>query len=501
MASQRSGFKNKIGLSYDGGGGRSSDPSTTTTTLPVFNRKRFTSKDYQKQMPSVSIALRRFLLKVRVLPPPVQAVLALSVIAMILFFVWTILLSPQQQQDDSSRFRNRPHFPDKPRVLQLLPNDNDNDNDNDPNEYNNVQPLLILDPEQPLFQYAPLREKDNPMPKQNVKLKAASTMDKGGCSRVEDWQIGHNPNCNVVHESTWGWNHIFSDHDPRKIQKISRYDEEYEQARLVAGGAFRHVWMIREFDGTKRALKTLRVDSKNKNFDLRSYDRHRRDAVSVEQLTKSPLIVDIFGYCSNSALYDWGEGGDLESIFERDPHITKDELLNIAYNVSLSLHHAHNFNDLGRPTIAHTDIKVDQFLYQDGYYRLTDFNRVRFLMWNEKKNLQCGFRVPKNGGIWRSPEEYNYEVETEKVDVYSLGNVLYFLLIREIPWNDYATKEIYALVKDGKRPAIPEEIMSSDHPYDKYMMEAINMAFTHNKIERPGALEIANKLKEGIDEL
>ena len=472
----------------------------TTHSLPlIVGNNAADDTSYSKEhkpFPSVSIALQRLILRFRVFPRPIQAMLILSAMGIcLLIFSFQHVHNPSTspytpRKIELKEYNNKGplHISNQPRVLQMM------------DDRTSAEPM---DPEQmvPRPGLIELVGRDNPLPKnKNSKMKLASTLDKGGCQRIEDWQIGQNPTCNILHESSIGWNHMFSDRNPKDIPDDVDEDEEYEQAIVQAGGAFRHVWMIREFDGTKRALKTLRVDGRQ-DFDLRNTDRHRRDAISTDELTSSPLVVDIYGYCSNSALYDWGEGGDLESIFERDPNITKDQLLKIAYNVSLSIHHIHNFNELGRPTIAHTDIKVDQFLYQDGYYRLTDFNRVRFLMWNEEKNLQCGFHVAKNGGVWRSPEEYNYEVETEKVDVYSLGNVLYFLLTREIPWNDYAAKAAYKLVKDGKRPAIPTEILTSDHPYDKYMMEAINMAYTHDMHERPGALQIANKLKEGIDEL
>ena len=121
----------------------------------------------------------------------------------------------------------------------------------------------------------------------------------------------------------------------------------------------------------------------------------------------------------------------------------------------------------------------------------------------QKKNidLQCGFTVGKNGGIWRSPEEYHYDVENEKVDVYSLGNVLFWLLVKENPWKNVASKDVYDLVMQGKRPKIPKEILESDKIYHKYMIQAIQMAYTHKASERPTAGAIAKKLKEGIDQL
>ncbi len=350
-----------------------------------------------------------------------------------------------------------------------------------------------------------LVERYNPMPHDTPKLKAASTMEKGKCTQMHDWQTSHNPTCNVIHESSWGFAYPLG-WNPEKLpddyefQQNRLFEDSNEQLRLVAGGAFRWVWMIREYDGIRRALKTLRIDSNGKNFDLRNFDRHRRDAVAMDQLTASPLVVDMYGFCSNTGIFDWGEGGDLSTIFQRDPDIADEHLLQIAYNVSLSIHDAHHFDDQGRATMAHTDIKPDQFLYQEGYYRLTDFNRVRFLSWDSTHNKKCGFNVQKNGGLWRAPEEYSYELETEKVDVYSLGNVLYFLLTGENPWNGYAAKEIYEKVKKGERPEIPKEIQDSDVIFDRYMIQAMQMAWTHDKDERPGALDVAQKLKQGLEE-
>jgi serine/threonine protein kinase len=297
-----------------------------------------------------------------------------------------------------------------------------------------------------------------------------------------------------------GWQQLFND----RVDEIDNVDDDrLEQARYVASGSFRDVWMIRDYDGTtKRALKTLRW-CETCHYDLRNMDRHRRDAVAFDQLTASDLVVNTYGYCVNSGLFDWGEGGDLTRIFERDDgnNISKETLLHIAYNVSMSLAHAHHFDEQGRPTIAHTDIKVNQFLYQGGYYQLTDFNRVRFLLWNKDENSQCGFMVGKNGGAWRSPEEYAYEEETEKVDVYSLGNILFFLLVRHNPWEGYKSGKVAELVKSQVRPPLPKDIVESTDIYEKYMLKAINMAFTYNKTQRPNAVEIAKKLQEGIGKL
>jgi len=360
----------------------------------------------------------------------------------------------------------------------------------------------------------------------NPKIQSqAESLDKGDCQPVaSSWQLGHNHVCNKIHEESGGWQQLYlfptelKGIDPETMQwgiQIIKNNltnpgrDQREQMRLVNKGAFRHVWMIRDHDGvTKRAMKTLRsLQSKEKKFDLRNFDRHRRDAIAFEQLQKSKLVVDIYGYCSNTAIFDFADGGDLTRIYDKGmPKPSKLDILRIAYNVSLSIHDAHHFDEVGRPTMAHTDIKTDQFIYQNGHYKLSDFNRVRFLMWNKTVHKwnqlsdgQCGFDVGKNGGEYRSPEEYSYKKETEKVDVYSLGNVLYFLLAGIDPWKNVSLKDVYRFVKAGQRPKIPGHMRNSTGVYERCMIRAMENAWIHSPEKRPSALQVANIIKEGIN--
>ncbi len=100
----------------------------------------------------------------------------------------------------------------------------------------------------------------------------------------------------------------------------------------------------------------------------------------------------------------------------------------------------------------------------------------------------------------RCPEEYAYEDASEKVDVYSLGNTLYFLLTKTDPWEGFRSKAVFEEVMAGNRPEIPKEILESDSIYDRYMIQAIKMAWTHDQYKRPGAQEVAHRLMEGIQE-
>ena len=53
-----------------------------------------------------------------------------------------------------------------------------------------------------------------------------------------------------------------------------------------------------------------------------------------------------------------------------------------------------------RPALAHADITTSQYVYvkKQGIFKLNDFNRCRFIRWNEKKQDVCPFHVGNNPG-------------------------------------------------------------------------------------------------------
>lgn len=188
---------------------------------------------------------------------------------------------------------------------------------------------------------------------------------KRKCVPMASWQQSHRPSCNFLHEL------------------------DIRNANLLATGSYRHVWVLREFDNTKRVLKTLRYQ---REFDSQNFDRHRRDAVALEQLSSSDYVVDIHGFCCNSAIVDYTSDGDLTRLHVGDATHTKEDLLTIAHDVAASIADAHGLG------IVHADVKPNQFLNFNGSYKLNDFNRAHFMKWNPERNETCGFREKQNWG-------------------------------------------------------------------------------------------------------
>jgi serine/threonine protein kinase len=148
-------------------------------------------------------------------------------------------------------------------------------------------------------------------------------------------------------------------------------------------------------------------------YEERNYDRHRRDAVAAERLAGSPYVMDIYGFCGNSGIFEFADGGSLyDSIWysDDDNKWGPSERLIVAYQVITGLADFHNWDKEGVPAIAHTDITPSQFVYvgETGMYKLNDFNRCRFIRWNQKEDKACTYQVGNNPGTVRASLSITY---------------------------------------------------------------------------------------------
>jgi len=144
------------------------------------------------------------------------------------------------------------------------------------------------------------------------------------CKPRHEWQKGAFPNCNVLHEYELGaLSGMFGRAVRKKLHKLEGDGDEL--VKYLAHGYWRDVWLVSkgsgsfeteydkesDYDEEITVLKTLRY---RHDFTDRNYDRHRKDALASERLSASPNVVDIFAYCSNSAVYEYGKGGDIDGV-------------------------------------------------------------------------------------------------------------------------------------------------------------------------------------------
>ena len=206
------------------------------------------------------------------------------------------------------------------------------------------------------------------------------------CVAEAEWMNDTHPSCNLFHEIDM---RDFFFNKKRKAVKVNGRRHRRKLA-YIGGGGFRNAFMFHEHDGKRRVLKTLLYDE-DQDFGPRNVERMRSDAIISEQLSASPYIADIYGYCAQSSLVDYSDEDDMLYLFSQEEKPTKDELFQIAHDVAQSVADAHHFNKEGRATIVHMDIKPNQWIYLDGMYKLNDFNLARFLSWDPVKKKNCHY--------------------------------------------------------------------------------------------------------------
>ena len=313
---------------------------------------------------------------------------------------------------------------------------------------------------------------------------------------------------------------------------------------------------------------TVRIE---RDFLPEYYELHRRDALAMERLTFSPYVLDIYGYCGQSAineLADFGIEGmsSLEKIARsfrgmEDIEPVSKIKLQLASMVAAGVSHVHSIDhpdfpypvendsdddpnkdydgekkkrsllgdiDGGRAkvtsnaTLVHYDLNPRNIaVVRRGKPKLNDFNVAEFMTWDAENNRTCGFSGRFREPWWRAPEEMHFHMPsnytdhrpppaplTEKIDIYSLGNILMEILTSHSPWGlmqkGKAEEETRPKVARGELPEFPDDFNVTKLTSDPALMaidRAMRKCLRFRPEDRPTAGEIAAELFEAIDNL
>jgi len=105
---------------------------------------------------------------------------------------------------------------------------------------------------------------------------------------------------------------------------------------------------------------------------------------------------------------------------------------------------------------------------------------------------------------YRAPEEYKVEALSEKVDVFSLGNIIYSIITGSFPFEgtfegrEFSSKEGRKRVKNGEKPPLKKEYRESDNPIDRVFLKAMELCFVYRWQDRAQAYEVRDLLLNGL---
>ena len=263
--------------------------------------------------------------------------------------------------------------------------------------------------------------------------------------------------------------------------KFTNINNDYIISENILGkGATGIVREAQDKNGTKYAIKTVW------KADIEQNECFKKEIDISLELNHETIVKCIDIYEDNSSIHLVLEeitGGDLfdHIIHSEGRKLIETEAMDLLSQILEGLHYLHD--EIG---IVHRDIKPENFLlYNDGHknkIKLIDFGFATYCKNGETMNEQLG--TPQ----YAAPEIFEQKPYTNKVDMWSLGVVLYNMVKGTQPFSNrdienvkeqVLHKEInYSGFKNGELKKLCEELLERDP--DKRLnafqaLQALNM--------------------------
>jgi tRNA A-37 threonylcarbamoyl transferase component Bud32 len=239
--------------------------------------------------------------------------------------------------------------------------------------------------------------------------------------------------------------------------------DRYELEELLGTGGMSSVY--RAHDRLLERKVALKVLHQHFTADEEYVERFRREARAVATLSH-PNIVTVIDRGENEGrqfiVFEYVEGENLKQLIQRRGAAPVATALELAMQIARGLSFAH------QQGLIHRDVKPQNVLMNgDGQAKVTDFGIARSL--DVKHGMtQTGTVLGTSDYI--APEQAQGQRVDEHTDVYSLGVVLYEMLLNEVPFpgeNFVAIamrhiNEEPPSIRD-KRPDVPPRVEAAVH--------------------------------------
>ncbi len=221
-----------------------------------------------------------------------------------------------------------------------------------------------------------------------------------------------------------------------------RINERYEILKLIGEGGMANVYLALDTILDRQvAIKILRGDLAT---DEKFVKKFQREALSASSLNH-PNIVEIYDVGEDEGKYyivmEYVEGTTLKNLIKKRDFLSVPEVLDVMKQLTSAVACAHS------NYIIHRDIKPQNVLITEmGKVKITDFGIAVAL--NEQSMTQTNSVM---GSVhYLPPEQARGNVATIKSDIYSLGIVMYELLIGKVPFK--GDNAIEVALKHMKEP-------------------------------------------------
>ena len=204
-------------------------------------------------------------------------------------------------------------------------------------------------------------------------------------------------------------------------------NNRYRLVELIGSGGMAVVYRGQDTLLQRRvAIKVLRESFAG---DPAFLARFQREAQAVAGLSH-PNIVTVYDVGQDGdrhyIVMEYVDGQDLKTLIRQKGHLSIDEALRIAIDVSAGVGHAH------KADLIHCDIKPQNVLVtQGGRAKVTDFGIARALSESGLTESETVWGSP----LYFSPEQAAGDPPTPASDVYSVGVMMYEMLSGSPPFH------------------------------------------------------------------
>ena len=231
---------------------------------------------------------------------------------------------------------------------------------------------------------------------------------------------------------------------------------KYELRQQLGKGGMAEVW--KAFQPGIDRFVAIKLMHKHLADEADFVERFRREAKAVGQLQHNNIMrvidFDVEGD-EHYMVMDYIQGGTLAEYLQQHGTLPPEEALQIAVQLADALAYAHERG------MVHRDIKPANVMFMDDNAScpvLTDFGIARLL--SNQTMTMTGAMV--GTPAYMSPEAIRGEKVDERADIYSLGVMLYEMVVGRTP---YTADTPYGMIlKQMNEPLIPPRSIKPDVP-------------------------------------